>query len=614
MKSGSALIAFALITVLSTSVPAVDSPWPKFRHDLRNTGQTPYTGPASPTVHWTFPTDDGIASSPSIGEDGTIYVGSGWHFTAAVDSHLYAINPDGSLKWRFKTGAGIFSSPCVGPDGVIYFGSHDRRIYAVEDSVTYGKFKWSILLNLWVHSSPCVGPDGTVYVGSLDWNFCAIDPAGFLKWRYRADWCVFSSPAIGPEGEIYVGSKDHHLYAFEDSVTYGKVRWAHPTGTFYDGHLVDSSPAIGPNGTLYVGTDPYGAAGQDPVPVDTVFWAINPDGSLKWTFVMGDGAESSPAIGPDGTIYVGSYDGNVYAIRDEGTHGQQLWAFPTGGVVDASPTVDGCGTIYIGSRDSTMYALNPDGSLKWSFKTGGDIESSVAVDKNGIIYFGSFDGNLYALGSVGPDVGAVSINLPDEVNAGSVVIPRARVRNYRVGAESFNVACLIDTSDQVVYGDTLFITDLAETTSVLAMFSPWSVSPDTGIVYNVTVTTLLGGDNNTYNDTVTAQIPAVADLPSGNEGGQAPPFALSQSYPNPFSSTTTIQFSIEKRTQVGLKVYNIAGQLVRTLVNEELSPGVYSDVIWDGRDNNGRPVSSGIYFYRLVTRDFVETKKMVLLK
>lgn len=605
-----------MVLAVSASAQVADSPWPMFRHDLHHTGRTSYTGPAAPTVKWTFTADDGIAASPTIGADGTIYVGAGWNFIGATDSCLYAINPDGSMKWKFGLGAGIFSSAAVGSDGTLYFGSHDRRIYAVEDSVTYGKLKWSINLDLWVYSSPAIGADGTIYVGSPNFGFYAIDPNGTVKWSYETDWCIISSPAIGPDGAIYVGSKDHNLYAFEDSVTYGKLRWKSPTGVFYEGYLVDSSPAIGPDGTIYVGTDPYGAAGQDPVPVDSVFFAINPDGSLKWKFPMGDGAESSPAIGPDGVVYVGSYDGNLYAIRDQGDEGVLEWAFPTGGAIDGSPTVDGCGTIYVGSRDSTIYAINPDGTQRWSFLTNGDIESSPTIIDNGILYIGSFDGNLYALGNGGPDVGVVSVDFPSQVWAGSLVIPTATIRNYRSGSQGFYVSCLIDTAGYKIYGDTLYVNNLGELTSVRETFSQWSVSPDTGIVYNITVTTLLNSDDNWYNDTLTVQVQTISDvISSTKEDGEKPPSNfLGRCFPNPFNAGTTIEFSIAERAHVKLQIFNIAGQRVRTLVDGERSPGSYNGVTWDGRDNTGRPVASGVYFCRLTAADFTQTRKMILLK
>ena len=98
--SGAFVAIFTLI--VSVSAFAGESPWPMFRHDLKNTGRSLFTGPSTPAVKWTFQADDGIACSPSIGHNGTIYVGAGGYYGAASDSTLYALNPeDGSVKWRF---------------------------------------------------------------------------------------------------------------------------------------------------------------------------------------------------------------------------------------------------------------------------------------------------------------------------------------------------------------------------------------------------------------------------------------------------------------------------------------------------------------------------------
>ncbi len=90
---------------------------------------------------------------------------------------------------------------------------------------------------------------------------------------------------------------------------------------------------------------------------------------------------------------------------------------------------------------------------------------------------------------------------------------------------------------------------------------------------------------------------------------------LSQNYPNPFNPVTTISYSIKERSRVTLKIYNVAGQRVRTLVNKEQVPRQegYS-VHWRGVSDAGEPVSSGVYFYKLTARNFTQTKKMVLLK
>jgi hypothetical protein len=97
-------------------------------------------------------------------------------------------------------------------------------------------------------------------------------------------------------------------------------------------------------------------------------------------------------------------------------------------------------------------------------------------------------------------------------------------------------------------------------------------------------------------------------------------FALYQNYPNPFNSTTIIPYGLNAQgsmlkgpSHITLKIYNVMGQLVKTLVDKEKLPGSYQ-VIWDGKDEQGEVVGSGIYFYRLQAGNFTNTAKMSLLK
>ncbi|MBC7186784.1 MAG: Ig-like domain-containing protein [Calditrichaeota bacterium] len=90
-------------------------------------------------------------------------------------------------------------------------------------------------------------------------------------------------------------------------------------------------------------------------------------------------------------------------------------------------------------------------------------------------------------------------------------------------------------------------------------------------------------------------------------------YALSQNYPNPFNPVTTIRYELPAAGRVTVKVYNIYGQLVRTLVDEQVAAG-YHTLLWDGRDEYGQAVSSGVYYYRMVSGTFVETRKMALLR
>lgn len=91
-------------------------------------------------------------------------------------------------------------------------------------------------------------------------------------------------------------------------------------------------------------------------------------------------------------------------------------------------------------------------------------------------------------------------------------------------------------------------------------------------------------------------------------------YALSQNFPNPFNPSTNIVFTVPQTEKVSLKIFNVLGQEVKSLVNAKVIGGVSTMATWDGTDNFGQKVSSGVYFYQLKAGDFSETKKMLLLK
>jgi outer membrane protein assembly factor BamB len=144
----------------------------------------------------------------------------------------------------------------------------------------------------------------------------------------------------------------------------------------------DSSPAIGRDGTIYFGA------------FDGKFWAVGREGTPKWTFQTDMEIKTAPAVGADGTVYFGCRDRKLYAVSPAG---RKQWEFKTGGWVDSSPALGGDGTVYFGSWDKNLYALKSDGSKRWQFQTAGAVVSSPAVGVNGQIYFGSHDRKFYAL-------------------------------------------------------------------------------------------------------------------------------------------------------------------------------------------------------------------------
>jgi len=336
------------------------------------------------TLKWRFETGREVHSSPAIGHDGTIYVGSG-------DYHLYAINPDGTLKWAFETGGEVHSSPSIGPDGIIYVGSYDDNLYAVNPD---GTCNWSFETGGEVYSSPSIGPDGTIYVGSGDNKVHALAPDGNRLWAWPTMSWVDASAAIGPNRSVLEGGVNGYLAYFFNALYFidkGHAKWFRSDLDTGHAALALSSPSVGADHTVYVGSCAFG--GSD---VWGSLFAINPDGSQAWAFETGDEGcvASSPSIGLDGTIYVGSGDSNLYALNPEGT---VKWTFKTGQPVRSSPAIGNDGTVYVGSYDHHLYAVNPDGTEKWAFETGDWVDSSPVIGGDGTIYVGSWDRHLYAI-------------------------------------------------------------------------------------------------------------------------------------------------------------------------------------------------------------------------
>jgi len=101
----------------------------------------------------------------------------------------------------------------------------------------------------------------------------------------------------------------------------------------------------------------------------------------------------------------------------------------------------------------------------------------------------------------------------------------------------------------------------------------------------------------------------------GTEDSEVIPneFALKQNYPNPFNPETNIEFTLPSEQEVSLEVYNLLGQQVRTLAQAHFNAGTHS-VVWDGRNEQGANVPSGIYFYKLTTPEFAQTNKMTMIR
>ena len=379
-KRDLAIIANHPSTSISSYGGHMNSPWPIKCHNLHHTSQSPYSTADNPGIEkWRFLGGHWIEQGSVIDNDGIIYFGEGW-------GDLIALYPDGTLKWKYELDGQILgSTPAIAEDGTIYVGAWDNYLYAMNPD---GTRKWKFnARSADISSSPAIADDGTIYFGTL-WNLgdggkiFAVNPDGTEKWYYQTGYHVSSCPAIGNDGTIYIGSGDDYLYAMWSN---GSLRWRFKTGDWIKG-----PPSIADDGTIYIGS------------FDGYLYALYPNtGTMKWKCRIGDGSETNPSIANDGTIYIGG--NKLYAVYPNGT---LKWSFSIGdGFIHTSaPAISADGTIYFGTDDTGyIYAVNPDGTQKWRKKIANKwVESSPSIAEDGTIYIGSSidmsKGYLHAFG------------------------------------------------------------------------------------------------------------------------------------------------------------------------------------------------------------------------
>jgi outer membrane protein assembly factor BamB len=260
-------------------------------------------------------------------------------------------------------------------------------------------------------------------------------------------------------------------------------------------------------------------------------------------------------------VIFGSDDNYVYALNGE--DGSYLWSYSTGNSISSSPCLgdlDNNGTleVVVGSDDNNVYALNGvDGTYLWSYTTGNRISSSPClgdIDNDGTleVVFGSEDNNVYALnGEDWSYLWSYSVGNSISSSPGLGDVDEDGFLEVVIGSNDYNVYTL--------NGDPTGIKEIAK---------------------------------NIFAD------------------GK---FILSQNYPNPVVTKTTIKYSLPKKCNVKLQLYDVVGRQVAILVNEHQKPGDYV-VNWDTQNISDSKLPGGIYFYRLRAGDYVKTKKMIVCR
>lgn len=273
---------------------------------VTTTGNKLYAIDFSGKELWKFETDSPIYSTPTLLSNNIICFG-------CDDGNIYAISSSGKLLWKYKTGDEISGSPSVSIDGTIFIASD--AVYAI---TAKGKSKWiyrpSEEDETYFSATPAIDVDGTIYIGGTDGALYAINKQGRLKWRAMTpdEDAIRAGVSIDQKGIIYFGAENGILYKKE---LYGEV-----IPVFESDYYIFSTPAIDSLGNIYFVSD------------DGFFYCLRQDGKLlfKWQ-IAEDSKEmiysSSPIIADDGTVYVGSWDGSLYAFSGFAPPAKSAWPF-----------------------------------------------------------------------------------------------------------------------------------------------------------------------------------------------------------------------------------------------------------------------------------------------
>jgi outer membrane protein assembly factor BamB len=265
--------------------------------------------PENGTEKWKYKVPGHIRTSPCIADDGTIY-------TVSTNGPLFAFNPNGTIKWN-TTSVGGGTSPTIGQDGTIYCGYTD--LYAVNP--VDGSIKWKCDLGrdrTIKEGTPCNSIDGTIYLGTyigdrVGGELIAVNPDGTEKWRkmIATDW-VMSAPAIGGgDGTVYVGSCND---GYDPRGAWGYLHAFGPLDS-----NAPSAPVIeGPSSGNYRETYSFSFSSVSPLGNDVYYWIEWGDGIIKpWIGPFGSGEEITES-------HSWYYEGN-YTIKARAKDSENLW-------------------------------------------------------------------------------------------------------------------------------------------------------------------------------------------------------------------------------------------------------------------------------------------------
>jgi len=432
--AGRVLMAALILVAMTSPVSAqlADTVWPMFQHDARHTGRSAGLGPVSPFQVKFVQLGVKIKAQPSIGEDGSIYVGVGWKFCAVSPS--LAVHPCTKLPSDISA-----STVAIDVNKFAYLGDRNNSVSGFSwngSSPPKLECRYNHGHEGDVNTSPAIGLNGTVYFAQGQSQYglgpvvaiepapdCGVPPVGDAsgeKWHIKADTTIgSSSPAVVKEANgtfLYIGDNSGFVHKYQDclepftatspcsgpggaSVADVVEVWDPPVRI---GSKVRASPVIGDDGTVFIGSS-------------NGFMALDPEtGAILDTFDTGGFVTSTAALAADGTLYVGSQSAGkkkyLFALKWSGSELTKYWMFgPVTSEADMSPfpVVGGDGIVYA-TIGRGVYAIakaagaNATATVLWSYPLPSLSLNHPAIGGTAnerILYVTTSSGRLYKFSS-----------------------------------------------------------------------------------------------------------------------------------------------------------------------------------------------------------------------
>lgn len=430
------------------------------------------------------------------------------------------------------------------------------------------------------------------------------------------------------------GDKDVYLLRLDAN---GDTLWTRTYGAFTE-DLAYSIALSSDGGFLIAGSTYLSARGEEVYLIKT-----NANGDTLWTKTYGTSADDraySIKNTSDGGYIIGGYagktglfTGDIYLLKINGD-GDTLWTKTIGGgepqaEVARSVTETFDGGYFIAGNYSTSlneaFLLKTDslGDILWTRRFGGSDGVWISDGQQ------SFDSKYISLGGEAIPFSILQIRKFDQ--AGNLI----GLKNGSVltSTHGYSIQQTIDsgfvitgtTHDWPVGNPEVFIVKTNESGDWLwsNIFGELGIDRGWSVIQTFDGGYLIAGETTSFGaggfDVYLIKVSMITSVESERLPSNAENFQLYQNFPNPFNPTTTIQYKIPTAAKVSLKIHNILGQVIRTLVNEALPAGIYQRK-WDGLDERGRQVSGGIYLCRLIINSvqeeqrFVQSRKMICLR